>query len=364
MDFTRDRIPEVAQPERPREPARAPTAPERVLEMQRSAGNAAVSRVLARDTPPAAPAAAAAPAAPAADPLSAPLTDAEWRGINIWQSRGEVGIDKLTEDPDHNAGVIAAAIFLERLIRSPEFGQGDPLLGIDLQVTLADPRVQVLKGHVNARGPIKHWPAVPLGDRQSYVMNLLVTVHGFPVNGAAGIVGNLTAESGVIPSRVEGSAEDTPMRAKNQKKKKTDFDPDEVMNRTDAEGPDKPGVGIAQWTSPARRTGLFTAGGGSGVLFDMDAQVAFLVSEIQGRGSVNGVVSGSGVSVNAASDEIVYNFEIPKAVLKTGGGKLPRSDPQVVAVFEERRALAAGSLAAYQRFLAAQAAAAGGAPAP
>ena len=37
------------------------------------------------------------------------------------------------------------------------------------------------------------------------VMELLVDRYGYPVNGAAGLVGNLIAESGVLPNRIEGS---------------------------------------------------------------------------------------------------------------------------------------------------------------
>ena len=57
--------------------------------------------------------------------------------------------------------------------------------------------------------------AAPAGEhaRVLRVMHLLVHRYGFPVNGAAGIVGNLVAESGVLPNRIEGSRTATPMRA-------------------------------------------------------------------------------------------------------------------------------------------------------
>jgi hypothetical protein len=53
----------------------------------------------------------------------------------------------------------------------------------------------------------------PLGGRVLQVMDLLVRRYGYPVNGAAGLVGNLIAESEVLPNRIEGSAIGTPMRA-------------------------------------------------------------------------------------------------------------------------------------------------------
>lgn len=184
-------------------------------------------------------------------------------------------------------------------------------------------------------------------------MNLLVDTHHYPVNGAAGIVGNLLAESGVLPSRVEGSAAATPMRARNRAGAVTDFTPDEVMNRSNTTGPRLPGVGLAQWTTPARRAGLFqrASGGrqlGSSILFNMDAQVEYLVSELQGRAGLNASLLAAGVTLNDASDNVVYQFEIPGSILNGTGGKLPRSHPAVQAVFAVRRANGQQALRAYQ----------------
>ena len=223
-----------------------------------------------------------APRQPTTDPLTAPLTGAEWRAIDIWRSRGEVVAGPLTADPEHNADLIAGAIFCDRWMDSPDWGKGDPLLCLVPEITAANPRVQVLRRMVTARGPIIHWPAVAPKDRLSYVMSRLINVYHYPVNGAAGIVGNLFAESGVLPSRIEGSAPATPMRSASFTGRSTDFDPDEVMSRSDRAdrpvGPRSPGIGLAQWTSEPRRSNLFS--GGSSILFDMDGQVDYLVSEL------------------------------------------------------------------------------------
>jgi hypothetical protein len=132
------------------------------------------------------------------------------------------------------------------------------------------------------------------------------------VNGTAGFVGNLFPESGVLPSRIEGSAAATPMRSANFAGTTTDFSPEEVMNRSSAAnppvGPRRPGIGLAQWTTPARRAGLFA--GGASILFDMDGQVSYLVGELQANASLNASLSAPGVSVNNASDDVVYRFEI------------------------------------------------------
>ena len=42
------------------------------------------------------------------------------------------------------------------------------------------------------------------------------------------------------------------------------------------------------------------------------------------------------MSVDDASDEVVYNFEVPGSIL-AGGAKLPRTDPRVQATFQQRR---------------------------
>jgi hypothetical protein len=108
-----------------------------------------------------------------------------------------------------------------------------------------------------------------------------------------------------------------------------------------------PGIGLAQWTSGARRSGLF-AQSGAVVLFDMDAQVDYLVGEIQGHASLNATLTANGVTVNDAADEVVYNFEIPAAILDVNGNKRPRTDSAVQTVFGVRRANAHRAFNAYQ----------------
>lgn len=201
-------------------------------------------------------------------------------------------------------------------------------------------------------------PAPPVGAdaRILRVMELLVDQYGYPVNGAAGLVGNLIAESGVIPNRVEGSAAATPMRARNFAGQVQDFTADEIMdrNRATGVGPRLPGVGLAQWTSPDRRRGLFRHAFngqvlGAQILFSMEGQVDYLVTELGSRGfaPVDRVLRRPAVTVNDAADEVVYRFEVPGAILENGR-PLPRSDPRVQAVFAVRRNLAQRALRVYR----------------
>jgi hypothetical protein len=50
------------------------------------------------------------------------------------------------------------------------------------------------------------------------------------------------------------------------------------------------------------------------------------------------VLTDLAVTVDRASDEVVYSFEVPGALL-SDRRRLPRTDPRVIAVFERRRPL-------------------------
>lgn len=199
------------------------------------------------------------------------------------------------------------------------------------------------------------WAAVDGDERMRYVMALLVEHHGYPVHGAAGIVGNLWAESGVIPQRIEGSSSATPMRARDFAGDTVDFTAEEIMkrDRSSGLGPALPGVGLAQWTSSGRRAGLFRHSYegqvlGADVLFSMEAQVDYLAQEMRSSYSrVHQVLTDPGVDADEASDEVVYGFEVPGSILE-GGAKLPRTDPRVQQTFRVRRGHSQRALRIYE----------------
>jgi hypothetical protein len=182
-------------------------------------------------------------------------------------------------------------------------------------------------------------------------MRLLVQQYGYPVNGAAGAVGNLIAESSVLPNRIEGSQAATPMRAPDFTGRLQNFTADQVRDRNFSRriGPRPPGIGIAQWTSPGRRQGLFghTFRGrqlGSEILSDLDAQVDYLVAELRASyRQLDATLRSPQVTVEQASDGVLLQFERPAAVLNR-----PRTDPAVQSVINRRRALAAKALQIYR----------------
>lgn len=250
----------------------------------------------------------------------------------------------------------------ERAVRDFQGSAGlavDGLVGPNTQAALARSEPGSGRGGgtdpSNARSGHDPWVGVSRDDRMAYAMRFLVA-EGYPENGAAGIVGNLDAESGVLPSRVEGSSAGTPLRAQNFAGQTVDFTPEQVMNRDRQAqvGPRRPGVGLAQWTSGNRRAGLFAHSYrgrvlGAQVLFDMDAQLDYLVSELRGsyRG-VDAVVGAAGVTVADAAAEVVYRFEVPGSVLEDGRLR-PRDDPAVARVFAARTERAERALEAYRR---------------
>ena len=204
------------------------------------------------------------------------------------------------------------------------------------------------------------WARVPAEQRIARVISLLVQKYGYPVNSAAGVVGNLWEESGVLPNRIEGSSAATPMRARNFSNVVTDFTAEQVMNRNAAagQGPRLPGIGLAQWTSAGRRAGLFRHSFegrvlGAAILDNLDAQVDYLVSELRSQyRAIDTLLRNPGTSLEAASDEIVYSFEVPGSVLTPAGQgprrRLPREHASVQAVFQRRRASSRRALQTYR----------------
>jgi hypothetical protein len=228
-------------------------------------------------------------------------------------------------------------------------------------------RYVVVPLHVD---PAKYgWAAVSKDDRRVYVMRLLVGTYGFSVNAAAGIVGNLTVESYILPDRLERSSITRPLRAPTfpttpQEVKdgnggpRADFSPDDVMNRSNRRqsGPFFGGVGLAQWTWWTRRDALFhrkVRGHdlGTSILSNMDAQVQYLASEIRGWGdNLFARLTAAGLTVNDACDLIAYYYEAPGAVFDPNNNKrkLPIADPRVQKVFQPRRDFALDAWNAYK----------------
>ena len=128
---------------------------------------------------------------------------------------------------------------------------------------------------------------------------------GLTPAGAAGLMGNLYAESAFNPKNLQGSYE-----------KKLGFT-DETYTAAVDNGSytnfvrDCAGYGLAQWTYWSRKSALLTFARTAGKsVGDLEMQLAFLIQEISGYKSVYAVLTTTD-SVKAASDIVLTQYERP-----------------------------------------------------
>lgn len=136
--------------------------------------------------------------------------------------------------------------------------------------------------------------AVSLEDRVLYVMESLVEQYNYPVDGAAALVGNLWVESRgtMAPNILEGGR----------------------LARRGEPAPQRGGVGLVQWTAERREAVLGTERGVD-ILFDMDAQIAYMVRELRGRyAGVNNVLNNP-ANLNQATRRVFRDYETPQVVV-------------------------------------------------
>ncbi len=203
------------------------------------------------------------------------------------------------------------------------------------------------------QGTPADWTKVSEEQRILYVMSMLVKGYNLPVVAASALVGNLFEESALIPNRVEGSRHPSaPMIAPSMSVSAgiVPLSALDIMNRSESKkiGPKLPGIGLAQWTHPARRAGLFNhefmgARLGPNIIFDMNAQVDYLVKELRTTHKrVLKVITTPGISLNDATDEVTYNFESPGSVAN-------KNTPRAQTAVARRRASAQRAQQLYKR---------------
>ena len=167
------------------------------------------------------------------------------------------------------------------------------------------------------------------------VMELLVNRYRYPVNGAAGLVGNLIAESSVLPNRIEGSHSSTPMRAPDFTGRlaglhcgpgpRSELRPahraassrhrDRAVDLPEPQGGAVPAQPSADGSS------------GSAILSDLDAQVDYLVAELhRDYRPVNATLMSPSVTVEQACDAVLLRFERPASVLEPTPHRSGRPD--------------------------------------
>lgn len=142
---------------------------------------------------------------------------------------------------------------------------------------------------------------------------------GMTPAGACGLIGNLEAESdGFYPNRVEYLC----IKRMNEAGQK--YLTDETYTKAVDDGsisaeqflhpiPGKQyGYGLAQWTSPGRKAGLYNLAKQKGVsIADLDMQLEFLLYELENSYPSVLKTLKSATSIRAASDVVLKKFEIP-----------------------------------------------------
>ena len=153
---------------------------------------------------------------------------------------------------------------------------------------------------------------------------------GLTPAGTAGMMGNLYAESGIIPNRVEVLCL---KRLKEVGKIYTDatytaFVDDGTISRAEFLHPlpgRQYGYGLCQWTSPSRKEGLYDLCKSRKVsIGDLTTQLEYLVRELKGSYRTIWQLLTTTTDIAAASDRVLTGYECPAdtsaAVKKTRQG--------------------------------------------
>lgn len=133
-----------------------------------------------------------------------------------------------------------------------------------------------------------------------------LVANGLTEAGAAGLMGNLQAESGLNPKNLQNTFEkklgytDEAYTAAVDSGKYTNFVKDSA------------GYGLAQWTYWSRKQALLQFAKAKGrSIGDIQMQLDFLVGELKGYPAVDRVLRSAG-SIREASDAVLLQFERPK----------------------------------------------------
>lgn len=121
--------------------------------------------------------------------------------------------------------------------------------------------------------------------------------------GAAGLMGNLFAESGLKPNNLQNSYES--VLNMNDNAYVSAVDSGKYTNFAN----DRAGFGLAQWTYPSRKQALLSFCKAAGVsIGDLEAQLKFLLKELsESFPAVLKVLKGA-MSVREASNAVLLKF--------------------------------------------------------
>ena len=144
----------------------------------------------------------------------------------------------------------------------------------------------------------------PQGGNEKTIWNFL-TGKGLNAYAVAGIMGNLYAESGLMPNNLQNTY--------NNKLGKTDAEYTAAVDNGSYGNfvKDSAGYGLAQWTYWSRKQALLNHAKQAGAsIADLNMQLGFLWEELQGYTAVMDALKKAS-SVRAASDAVLTGYEKP-----------------------------------------------------
>nr|WP_303183316.1 phage tail tip lysozyme [Lachnoclostridium phocaeense] len=145
-----------------------------------------------------------------------------------------------------------------------------------------------------------------IGDTNAEQIFNYLTTHGMTPEGAAGMMGNLQAESGLNPAAVQGHSHDATYCQDYLAR----VDSGEITRAEFVS--ENRGFGLAQWTSRGRRGALYDHVQRSNAsIGDLEAQLEYLVQELQTSYRMVWNVLSTTHSVRAASDIVLHSYEAP-----------------------------------------------------
>lgn len=126
--------------------------------------------------------------------------------------------------------------------------------------------------------------------------------------GVAALMGNLQAESGIIPYRLQGDFTSTYYKSIRY----TDNVDSGAIDKTTFMN-DQQGYGLAQWTYYTRKEALYDAwvASGSASIGDVGFQVQFLINELQTSYPTVYAALVNATDIRTASDIVLAQFENP-----------------------------------------------------
>lgn len=135
--------------------------------------------------------------------------------------------------------------------------------------------------------------------------------NGFTNAGAAGMMGNLCAESALVTTRLQGDYS----KNYSESEKYTEKIDNGQISKNDFcyNGPNGGGYGLAQWTYHTRKAGLYEYAKAKGTsISDLQTQLEYIIIELESICPKTLAVLKSTNDLREATKVVLYNYENPR----------------------------------------------------